>query len=274
MASILNKVSALGASRQLAVAGSGLQQTIERLATGPRMSRAPEEVGSTSLGSKLGAHIRLAGQGKRNAADAATYLKVAGSALGKVSNLLTRAAELSQQAQAGTLNEANRRNLDGEFQRILSTIMDLGTNTKFNGVQVFTADEVVVAVGGVANIAFKIGTLGDLHGSASDILLFTEGIDLGKVPHAFTAASRINAALDAIGALRTRLGASQNQLMAVSNALGIEVENFTAACSQFRDAVLADEVVNLAKFQILNQSGAWTLGQPSPAQQQILALLR
>lgn len=64
------------------------------------------------------------------------------------------------------------------------------------------------------------------------------------------------------------------QLNSVSNSLGIQVENFTSAFSQIRDANVADEIVSLTKFQILNQSGTSALSQANSAQQQILSLLR
>ena len=64
------------------------------------------------------------------------------------------------------------------------------------------------------------------------------------------------------------------QLTSVSNTLGIEAENFTAAYSQIRDADIASEVVSLTKFQILNQSGTNAMTQANQAAQGLLALLR
>jgi len=84
----------------------------------------------------------------------------------------------------------------------------------------------------------------------------------------------IASALDSVSTVRASLGASMQQLTSVSNSLGIQVENFTAAYSQIRDANIADEVVNLTKYQILNQSGTSALSQANQAQQQILSLLR
>ncbi|HOD33196.1 MAG TPA: flagellin, partial [Holophaga sp.] len=81
-------------------------------------------------------------------------------------------------------------------------------------------------------------------------------------------------ALESVSNTRASLGAAQQQLTAISNALGIQVENFTSAYSQIRDANVADEIVNLTKFQILNQSGTSALGQANQAAQQILSLLR
>jgi flagellin len=272
MASILNNVSALGASRQLGITGAGLQQTIERLTTGRRINRASDDAAGLGISNKLGADIRIAGQGKRNANDAVSYLQVGDSVLDEVTNLLTRAAELSQQAQTGTISDSNRTNIDAEFQNIIKTIADIGQSTKFNGATVFTSGTIAVAVGGFTNISVTVGTISS---SATAALGLTAGTDaLTSASAALAAASKITTALDSVSTVRASLGAAQQQLNSVSNALGIQVENFTAAYSQIRDANIADEVVNLTKFQILNQSGTSALSQSNQAQQQILALLR
>jgi len=52
------------------------------------------------------------------------------------------------------------------------------------------------------------------------------------------------------------------------------VQNFTAAQSGVQDANIADEVVNLTKYQILNQSGTSALAKSNSSAQQILSLLQ
>ena len=52
------------------------------------------------------------------------------------------------------------------------------------------------------------------------------------------------------------------------------MQNKTAQLSQIQDANVADEVVNLTKFQILNQSGISALGKANQAGQSILSLLQ
>jgi flagellin len=91
---------------------------------------------------------------------------------------------------------------------------------------------------------------------------------------ASSAADLITLAIDSVSTVRASIGAAMQQLTSVSNSLGIQVENFTAAYSQIRDANISDEVVNLTKFQILNQSGTSALSQANQASQSILALLR
>ena len=272
MGSILNNVSAIGASRQLGITGSGLQQTIERLTTGKRINRASDDAAGLGISNKLNADIRVAGQGKRNANDGVSYLQVADGVLDEVTSLLTRASELAQQAQTGTISDSNRVNIDAEFQNIIKTIGDIGQNTKINRAAVFSNTAIAVAVGGFSNVAITVGTISSSTTAALGLTAGTQA--LSTVAGATAAATLIGAALDSVSSVRASLGASMQQLTAVSNSLGIQVENFTAAFSQIQDANIADEVVNLTKYQILNQSGTSALSQANQSAQQILALLR
>ena len=51
-----------------------------------------------------------------------------------------------------------------------------------------------------------------------------------------------------------------------------QIQNLQAAESQIRDANMAEEVANLVKFQILNQTGIAALAQANSAAQGVLAL--
>jgi len=272
MASILNNISAIGASRQLGITSAGLQQTIERLTTGKRINRASDDAAGLGISNKLGADIRIATQAKRNANDGVSYLQVADGVLDEVTSLLTRASELAEQAKTGTISNSNRTNMDAEFQNIITTIADIGQSTKFNGQTVFATTTVSISVGGFSQVAFAVGTISSSGTAALGLTASTN--NLSTYANASSAAGLITTALDSVSNTRATIGSYMQQLTSVSNALGIQVENFTSAFSQIRDANLADEVVNLTKFQILNQSGTSALGQANQAQQQMLALLR
>ena len=268
MASILNNVAALGASRQLAITSKGLQQTIERLTSGKRINRASDDAAGLAISNKLGANIRIASQGARNTGDGISYLQVADGALDEVTNLLTRAAELAEQAASG-FNASNLTPLDAEFTAIKTAIDNIGTNTLFNGATIFiSSNSFAVHAGDYGVVSVLVGSL------SSTILGLTATSSLASNAGASAAIALVRSAIDTVSSTRGALGASQQQLKSVQNSLGIEVENFTTAFSQIRDANIADEIVNLTKFQILSQSGTSALSQANQASQGILALLR
>jgi flagellin len=268
MGSILNNVSALTASRQLGVTGLGLNQAIERLTTGKRINRASDDAAGLAISSRIGADIRVAAQGRRNANDGVSYLQVADGATEEITTLLTRAAELAEQAASSTSgadNGTGKTAIDAEYQNILGAIDEIDANTNFNGTAVF-GSTLSVAVG---DYTFAAVTLDSVD---SGTLGLTSNLLTGAA--ATTELANIRTALDTLSASRGEFGASQQQLSSFSNSLGVEVENYTAAYSQIRDANVADEVVNLTKFQVLNQAGTSALGQANQASQSILALLR
>jgi len=190
-----------------------------------------------------------------------------------VTSLLTRASQLAQQAQTGTISASNRANLDAEYQNIIGTLGNIAQNTKFNGSSVFTATTVNVQAGDYGQIGITLSTLGST-GTTNALGLTQNTSKLDTATNAGTAATAIATALESVSTLRASIGANQAQLNATSSVLGIQVQNFTAAASQIMDANIADEVVSLTKFQILNQSGTSALAKSNQSAQQILALLQ
>ncbi|HOD32099.1 MAG TPA: flagellin, partial [Holophaga sp.] len=158
MPSILNNVAALGASRQLSITNRELERTIERLTTGRRINRASDDAAGLGISNKLGADIRIAAQGKRNANDGISYLQVADGVLEEVTSLLTRAAELTEQAKTGTISNTNRVNIDAEFQNIIRSLVDIGQNTQFNGQNIF-GSAATVSVGTFTAIGITVATI-------------------------------------------------------------------------------------------------------------------
>jgi flagellin len=263
--SILNNISALGASRQLGITGQGMDKTIQRLTSGKRINTASDDAAGLAISNRLGADVRISTQARRNAYDGIAYLSVADGALDEVTNLLTRAAELAEQAATGTITTTNRQALDLEFQVIKTAIKNVGDNARFNGETVFNSKSLFVSVAAFTRISLAIGTMTGNFSSSSKV---TSARD------ATTAKVEIDALLQSVSMQRASLGSQQQYLNTIANTLGIQVENFTAAFSQIRDANIADEVISLTKFQILNQSGISALGQSNQAAQSILGLLR
>ncbi|MCL1893900.1 MAG: hypothetical protein FWG02_06675 [Holophagaceae bacterium] len=265
--SILNNISALGASRQLGITSMGLEKTIQRLTTGKRINMAADDAAGLAISNKIGADIRIANQGRRNAYDGVAMSQVADGVLEEVTSLLTRAAELAEQAATGTISDSNRDATNAEFQKIKDALDNIATNTKFNGQTVFGGN-LFVSVGDFQKLTdVKIGTL-----TAGDYRIKSQSLTNSTL--AFNAKGEVRKMIDNVSMMRASIGANMQNMYSIANTLGIQVENFTAAYSQIRDANIADEVINLTKFQVLNQSGTSALGQSNQAAQSVLSLLR
>ncbi len=126
---------------------------------------------------------------------------------------------------------------------------------------------------GAGSISVTIGTL------ASNQIGFTSPQDLSSdnlltAGSASTALGHINTAIANIAADRGTLGASQNRLSSAVNVINNQVQNLSAAEDSIRAADIAQEVANMTKFTILNQTGISALAQANQMKQSVLALLR
>jgi len=266
--SILNNISAIGASRQLGITQAGLDKTIQRLTTGRRINQAADDAAGLAISNRLGADIRVSAQARRNALDGIAYLAVADGSLEEVTQLLTRGAELAQQAKTGTISSTNRLALDLEFQVISDAIKNVADNAVFNSQSVFRDDQIFVAVASFTDIDFTIGTM------QGDMSLEVPPLSVTDPSSADLAGKRLDQLIQDVSMQRATIGSRMQYLNTIANTLGIQIENFTAASSQIRDANIADEVISLTKFQILGQSGTSALGQANQAAQLMLQLLR
>jgi len=86
--------------------------------------------------------------------------------------------------------------------------------------------------------------------------------------------TQIDNAIDKISTQRAKIGAYENALGHTMQNLTVAVTNLTAAESRIRDADMAKEMMELVKFQILNQTATSMLAQANQFPQSILSLLR
>ena len=276
--SILNNISAIAASRTLGITQSGLDKTIGRLTTSMRINKAQDDAAGLAISNRLGADIRISNQARRNAYDGIAYLSVADGALDEVTNLLTRASELAEQARTGTISASNRKALDLEFQVIKTAIQDVGNKAKFNGQSVFNDAHLFASVADYTEVTITIGTMtGNMDAGLNNSGTAVSGSSAHNIlthTAATVAIVALENAIQAVSMQRASIGATQQYLTTIANTLGIQAENFTSANSQIRDANIADEVINLTKFQILTQSGISSLAQSNQAAQSLLGLLR
>ena len=104
--------------------------------------------------------------------------------------------------------------------------------------------------------------------------LNTSLIDVTSQDGAERVISLIDAAIDKVSGIRSKLGAMQNRLEHTIANLGVSSENLTSSESRIRDADMAKQNMFFTKQQILIQSGMAMLAQANTLPQNILQLLR
>ncbi len=279
--SILNNVSSLAAQNQLTLNGASLQKTLMALSSGSRINSGADDAAGLAIADGLHANVTALTQSARNATDGLGMLQVADGSLAQVTSLLNRAITLATEAANGTVSDDQRSALDAEFTAIKDEIDRIGSNTTYNGNQVFSGNDSDVYLSdgtttGSSTITITIGTL------ASDAIGFSTGLtsadlsgdDLTDAGNAQTALGDISLAIANIAADRGTLGATQNRLQSASNVISNQVQNLSAAEDSIRSADMGQTVSNLSKFSILQQTGIAALQQSNQMQQAVLRLLQ
>jgi flagellin len=269
MTVINSNSAALRAQNASRMADASLSKAMERLSSGKRINSAKDDAAGLAIATSMTSSIRGMTQAVRNANDGISLAQTADGALTEVTSMLQRVRELSVQSASGTYSDDDRTNMQAEVTELTSQIGDIITNTKFNGVAVFSD---------TADTTFTIQT-GSNSGDTVDVTV--AALDLGvtdlsieDAADADAALTTIDDALKAVGTSRATLGASQSRLESVVNNLTSNIGNLSDARSRIEDTDFSAETTNLAKAQILNQAATAMLAQANQSQQGVLSLLR
>jgi flagellin len=286
---ILTNVAATYAENNLNQTQNSLQTTLQQLSSGSRINSGADDATGLSISDGLSANEAALTQSAQNAQNGVGLLQTADGALSQVTNLLDRATTLATEASNGGLTAAQTTAADTEFQSIVSEIGNIGSNTNFNSINVFsaTATNFVVSdgtTGGTTTIAATTGALSSASvgltvTDAAGVITTGAGVDLSAQNLATSAAAttalgKITTAVGDVSAQRGAIGASINQLSAAANVASSEEVNLSSAQSSILSTNYGQATSNLAKYQVLSQTGISALAQANSVQQEILKLLQ
>ncbi|MDQ7006573.1 MAG: flagellin [Acidobacteriota bacterium] len=274
--SVVTNIGALKAHNQLVSTERNLNVTLNRLSSGLRINGAADDAAGLAIAENLRADVQGLNQAVRNANDGLSVINVADSALNEISNMLQRAMTLAEQAASDTSGQdssSSKSAINDEYNQILSEIDRIASTVSFNGINLLSS--------GGATIDVQVG----LSSSTNDRITVTtsaiSAASLGLASDQLLTKSdarnelvALQSAIDTVSSDRGDLGASYNRLTNTIAVITVQAENLMAAESQIRDANIAQEVVNMTKYQVLTQSGLAALGQANNSSQNVLSLLQ
>jgi flagellin len=261
---ILNNIASMAAENQLTITSNDLQSTLFQLSSGSRINSGADDAAGLAIANGLQANISALSQSASNANDGVGALQVADGALSQVTTLLNRAVTLATESATGTVSDTQRSALNAEYTAIQAEIDRIGSNTNYNGGQVFTANPTSIYISdGTGNttqasdfISVTTGTLSAaqlLGGAASASLAFNalpaagDTVDIGGTTYTFAAANGTGTAGDVLSS--TDAGTANTVL----------IDNSTDAST-----ALANTLANLAAA-VNGGSGAGTVYGGTPA---------
>ena len=263
---INNNVGALNAYNNLTKVSGATEKSLTKLSSGFRINSAADDAAGLAISERMRGQIGGLNTAMRNISDGISMIQTAEGSLTEVHSMLQRVRDLAVQYKNSTNSTSDRTAIQSEVNQLASEIERIGSQAKFNGISLLNS---------TSTVTFQVGAE---DGQTISVATISLASTLGTTFFSLTATgasdiSEIDAAINAVSAQRSTLGAVQNRLEYTYNAQSAYAENLTAAESRIRDVDMAQEMVKFTKNQILSQAATSMLAQANQSPQGVLRLL-
>jgi len=223
----------------------------------------------------------------RNTQNSTSMLQTAEGALDEVNNMLTRMKDLATQAADASSGAADQTAMQSEYDALGKELSNVMKNTSFAGSKLLVGGTVGNAAGMTFQIGASSGETMSVNLSAdvtgADAAISTAAHTYGTPGTAGTELTGgtanatidlLSTAIDAVGTVRSGLGAAANRLDHVYNNLANISTNSKAATGRIMDVDFATESSNMTSSQMLLQAGTAMLKQTNSMSSMVMSLLQ
>ena len=168
-ATINTNIISINAQRNLALSGTSLATSMQRLSSGLRVNSAKDDAAGLAIAERMSTQVRGLSVASRNANDGISLAQTAEGALGKVGDMLQRMRELAVQSGNATNSKSDREALQAELSQLRDEVDRVAKTTTFNGQKVLDGS----FTGGVFQVGANSGdniTVGALANTKVDEL--------------------------------------------------------------------------------------------------------
>ncbi|NLK94074.1 MAG: flagellin [Clostridiales bacterium] len=240
----------------------------------------PNKIGQSDL---MKIQIKSLQAAQKNIQDSVSMIQTADGALQEANNILSRMNELAVSAADGTKSENDRLAIQEEIEQLKGNLTDLANNTEFNGIKIIGDERVTNNKYPV----FRENQVGTMVGESTRIPIYNvlpsslkdelgnkiSDLDLTSEENASKGINTVKSAVKTVAEIRSKLGAIANRLDSTGDN-SEAIEQYTQnAQSRIADADIGEEVVELARTQIINDSSMALIAQSNNLPMNALRIL-
>lgn len=261
--------SAIAAANNLATSSTMLQKSLARLSSGSKIVNPSDDAGGLAVSMKFTAAAHRQGAVEANIGNAVSYLQTQDGALKVAGKVLDRMSELKTLYTDPTKNSTDLANYDAEFTKLQAQLTATAGET-FNSVALFGTTG--LSVGVTEDGATTVGVTGrDLNSTGSGVGVITA---TGVTALSGVTLANITTAIERVATFRASNGAEQSRFGFAAELVTVNKANLESANSRITDVDVAAESTQLARYNILVQSGTAMLSQANQSAQSALRLLQ
>ncbi len=271
---VTTNLSAINAQRNLVSSQRAAQLSAAQLSSGSRITKSADDSAGLAISENMKSDIRSAAQARRNANDGISLVQTAEGGLSETSNIITRMRELAIQAASDTIGPKERDMVDKEVQQLKAEVQRISETTTWNSTKLLDGSTPVfdfqVGLNSTENDRIQFNSAANV--TTLDSLGLTD-IDYTQKESARTALVALDGAQMLVNGVRSNFGAIQNRLTSTVDTLAVTEENLAAANSRIRDTDVAASSSEMARNNVMLQSGVATLAQANQNNQLALKLI-
>ena len=257
------------AANNLAASNQSLQKSLNRLSSGSKIVSPADDAGGLAVSMKLSAAARRQGAVATNIGNAVSLLQTQDGALKISARVLERIGELKTLYSDATKSSSDKANYDLEFTSLQEQLRANASET-FNGVALFGTGSLDVQVTEDGATEVQIESRDLTHtGSGVGVISSTGISSLASID-----LSDISDAIRNVATMRAENGAEQSRFGFAAELVTVNKSNLEAANSRIVDVDVATESTQLARWNILVQSGTAMLAQANQSAQTAMRLLQ
>ena len=300
-------MAAARASYQLSKNNAALQKSLNRLASGSRITKPADDAGGLAVAMKLKGSINRLKGVEKNIGNAVSFLQVQDGILDSAGKIMDRMAELKSLSQDVLKNSSDIANYNSEFKSLQVQLFQIA-QTKFNGVSMFGGGTNAVFGGGsgkdvtisiftsangeggpkvsiqrsmllsaltikTADTSLASSAWGSTLNSSGTTKTFAVSLSSKAMDLSDVSVGVFTQALENIATLRAENGAAVSRLEFSQESSAQRRTNLEAAHGRIMDVDIATESTQLAKYNILVQASASMLAQANQSSSVALMLL-
>lgn len=276
MVAVSTHYDSTSALRLLNRSQSKLETTLNRLSSGKRLTQASDDPIDLSISKNLQSEIRSLNALKRTHFDGFNFVSLADGSLSEVTNVLERIAELAEQAASDTSGSDGSRSkaaLDLEYQSLLGDIDQLNDQLRYNGLTVFGSTGATYVVNMTTEIDGPFEQITMTTSSFSTTALNLNATDINTSAGASLVLERALTAIEDLSRQRARLGIHAQRIEENMGVIDDKVISLEDQKMRISDADIAQETINLTKYQIMNQSNLAVISQANLSVENVFRLL-
>jgi flagellin len=276
---VSTNTQSIAAQRDLGINSAAQKASLEKLASGSRITKAADDAAGLAISEKMRSNIRSLHQDMRNANDGISMIQTAEGSMNEVGNILVRFRELSIQAASDTIGDTERGFIGKEMDQLHQEVDRIAQSTDYNGQKLLNGGN----DGSGQKLDIQIGLNNDptkdrFVFDTAKTMVTSESLGLSELSvatkeDAQNNLAKVDGAISTLSGNRAELGALQNRLQSSISNMQVYDENLSGAKSRISDVDMASETAELTKNNILSQAGVSVLSQANQNSMMALKLI-